>query len=262
MLTSEDSLPQCERAPAPSGERRVARDLFEVVFGYVLILSVIWTQRPMQKWLYYAAIAWFVCSTVSSFPGWKAMGCSIVGFRRSLWVVGVALLMALSSAALASYMHTLHHPAGPIAWVTTFGGYTIWALVQQFLLQGYFLLRLTRLLNSCTWAAVIAGTVFAVAHLPNPILTPVTLLWGLIASFVFLRSRNIFPLAIAHAIFGISLAVTIPAATLHNMRVGLGYLKYQKPQPLHLSQMDHNVSTVVWVKADAATRRSARHALP
>ena len=53
------------------------------------------------------------------------------------------------------------------------------------------------------------------------------MIWGLTACLVFIRSRNVYPLAIAHAIFGICVAITIPASVLHNMRVGLGYLKYR-----------------------------------
>ena len=63
-----------------------------------------------------------------------------------------------------------------------------------------------------------------------------------------------YPLAIAHAIFGICVAVTIPGEVIHNMRVGLGYIRY-KPHPVHLSQSDHVVSTDAWVRADAPTRR-------
>ena len=96
--------------------------------------------------------------------------------------------------------------------------------------------------------------VFALAHLPNPILTPLTLIWGFAACLVFIRSRNVYPLAIAHAIFGICVAITIPASMLHNMRVGLGYINY-RPRPLHLSQSDHVVSTDAWVIAEAPTRR-------
>lgn len=134
--------------------------------------------------------------------------------------------------------------------------------MQQFLMQEYFLLRLLRLLPSPTWAATTAAGIFALAHLPNPILTPVTLLWGFTACLIFLKFRNIYPLAIAHAIFGICIAITIPGPVVHNMRVGLGYLRYRAPRPLHLSQSDQRVSTVAWVMADAATRRPARHALP
>jgi membrane protease YdiL (CAAX protease family) len=144
----------------------------------------------------------------------------------------------------------------------TFGGYALWSFLQQFLMQGYFLLRLLRVLPSQTWAAITAAGIFAAAHLPNPILTPMTLIWGVAACFVFLRFRNIFSLGMAHAIFGICVAITFPGPVVHNMRVGLGYLRYQAPMPVHLNQSDHKVSTVAWETADAPTRRSVRHALP
>ena len=247
---------------ASEQSRSRVRDCIELVVGYGLIVSVVWTPRPMQRWLYLASIAWFLLVFLISFPGWRAIGCSIVGFWRSLWVVGVAVVIAFAAAMLARTLHTLHHPGPPIQWVRTFGGYTIWALTQQLLLQGYFLIRLLRVMPSKAWAAATAGTVFALAHLPNPILTPITLLWGLVACFIFLKSQNIFPLAIAHAIFGISVAITVPAPIHHNMRVGLGYLTYTAPRRVHLSQIDQKVSTVAWVTADAPTLRWARHALP
>jgi membrane protease YdiL (CAAX protease family) len=212
MSVRADASLECLGACESNPKRRKAWDYIELSFGFSLILAVIWTPRPLQRWFYFGAIAWFALSIVISFPGWKAMGCHIAGFWRSLWVVGVAVVMAVTATLLASNLHTLHHPDAPIQWVKTFGGYTVWALMQQFLLQGYFLLRLVRVLPSATWAAVIAATVFALAHLPNPILTPITLLWRLVASLVFLRSRNIYPLAIAHEIFGICVAITVPAS--------------------------------------------------
>jgi membrane protease YdiL (CAAX protease family) len=113
----------------------------------------------------------------------------------------------------------------------TFGGYTVWSFVQQFLLQGYFLYRLLRLLPRPEWAVLVAAGIFSAAHLPNPILTPITLIWGLTACIVFLRYRNVYPLAAAHAILGITVAITIPGPMMHNMRVGLGYLTYHTHQP-------------------------------
>ena len=127
-------------------------------------------------------------------------------------------------------------------------------MLQQLLLQGYFLARTLRLVPNANVAALLTASVFALAHLPNPILTPLTLIWGLAACLVFIRARNVYPLAIAHAIFGICVAITIPASVLHNMRVGLGYIEY-RPHPAHLSQSDHVVSTVAWVKAEAPTLR-------
>jgi membrane protease YdiL (CAAX protease family) len=253
MSTAEGPSASCVAREAHT--RRSTWDICEVVIAYALILAVIWTPRPVRRWLCLTAAAWFAISIVASFPGWKALGCSVAGFWRSSWVVGLALLLAWAAALTASALHTLHHPGGALQWVRAFGGYTIWALMQQFLLQGYFLSRLLRILPSAKVAAITAALVFALAHLPNPILTPVTLLWGLAACFVFLHFRNIWPLAMAHAIFGISIAITIPGPVVHNMRVGLGYLTYRAPGQLHLSHKDHRVSTVAWVTQDAPTRR-------
>ena len=242
----------CSGAQSP--RRRIAWDLGELLIGYALILAVIWTPRPLQHWLYFIALGWFIVSIFLSFEGWKAMGCCVAGFWRSSWVVGIAVIMAAVATFFASSMHTLHHPGGPVQWVRTFGGYAVFALTQQLLLQGYFLARLLRIIPNPNLAAILSAAVFALAHLPNPILTPLTLIWGLTACLVFIRSRNVYPLAIAHAIFGICVAITIPASVLHNMRVGLGYINYH-PRPLHLSQSDHVVSTDAWVIAEAPTRR-------
>jgi membrane protease YdiL (CAAX protease family) len=98
--------------------------------------------------------------------------------------------------------------------------------VQQFLLQCFFLSRLRRLLPGARCAAAVAAVIFAFAHLPSPILVSVTLLWGFAACLLFLRYCNLYTLAIAHAILGITIAITVPGPVTHNMRVGLGYLTY------------------------------------
>ncbi len=239
MTVPEDSPSSCVCAAAPSPKRRIAWDLAELVFGYCLILAVIWTPHPLQIWLTVIAVGWFIVSIALSFESWKAMGCCVAGFWRSSWVVGVAVILAAVATFFASSFHTLHHPKGdPAHWVLAFGGYTVWALMQQLLLQGYFLARLLRIVPRANIAALFAASVFALAHLPNPVLTPLTLIWGLTACLVFVRTRNVYPLAIAHAIFGICVAITIPASILHNMHVGLGYIDYN-PTPLDLSQSDH-----------------------
>ncbi|MGA8087782.1 MAG: CPBP family intramembrane glutamic endopeptidase [Terracidiphilus sp.] len=238
MSVPANSPTSCACAAAPSPKRRIASELAELAVGYSLILAVIWTPHPLQHWLYFIALGWFIVSIVLSFEGWKAMGCCVAGFWRSSWVIGVALILAAIATFFASSLHTLHHPGGPVQWVRAFAGYTIWSLMQQLLLQGYFLARLLRIVPKANLAAIISAGVFALAHLPNPILTPLTLIWGLTACLVFIRSRNVYPLAIAHAIFGIAVAITIPASILHNMHVGLGYIDYN-PTPLDLSQSHH-----------------------
>lgn len=254
MGLPDESQPDCVCEAGRSPKRRKAWDITELLIGYGLVFTVLWTPRPYQRWLWFLALAWFIVSITLSFDGWKTFGCCKAGFWRCSWVIAVALLMAAVATAIAVSFHTLHHPDNPIRWLTAFGGYTVWAFAQQMLLQGYFLARLLRLVPNATLAAFLSACIFALAHVPNPVLTPLTLVWGLAACLIFVRARNIYPLAIAHAIFGICIAITVPATLLHNMRVGLGYIQYH-PRTLHLSHNDHVVSTKVWVSADAPTRR-------
>jgi membrane protease YdiL (CAAX protease family) len=141
-------------------------------------------------------------------------------------VVAAALLVSGVAILIAAKMHTLRLPAGVTAFVLSYFAYAVWACAQQFLLQCFFLLRFLRVFSAGWQAALAAAGIFAVAHLPNPILSAITLFWGIPACFLFLRYRSLYPLALAHAILGITIAMTVPGPIDHNMRVGLGYLTY------------------------------------
>jgi hypothetical protein len=149
--------------------------------------------------------------------------------------------------------------------LASYWSYALFSTVQQFLLQSFFLLRMVRVFPRARQAAFAAAGLFALAHLPNPILAGLTLVWGTLACMIFLRYRNLYPLAIAHAILGITIGVSIPGPVIHNMRVGLGYLRYRKGMPrppLQRSHIDQMASTDAWVTADAPTRRELRQARP
>ena len=228
---------EMDPALTPAGAvaaRSRRRDWIEIAVAYALILSVIWSPRPLQRVLWVVAVAGVAFILVVSFDGWKAMGFRTANFWRSLWIAGAALIVAGGAIGVAAHMHTLHLPRGGLAaFVETYIAYAIWTGVQQFLLQGFFLLRLLRVIPKPALAAFTAAFLFALAHLPNPILAPVTLLWGFVACLLFLRYRNLYPLMIAHAILGITVAVTIPGPVVHNMRVGLGYITYRPDRLPH-----------------------------
>ena len=207
-------------------KRSKRRDLVELCIGYALILIVIWTPRPWQRPLYIATAVYLAAVLVISFTGWKQMGLTTVNLARSSWLVGVALLGAAIAMVLAARMHTLQWPGGPMSFLKRYLGYAIWAVIQQVLLQVFFLARLLRLLRGPRSAALAAAAIFSLAHLPNPILTVCAFVWGIAACLLFLRYRNLVPLAVTHAILGITLAMTVPGPVIRNMRVGLGYLTY------------------------------------
>jgi membrane protease YdiL (CAAX protease family) len=214
------------------------RDLREIALAYGLIMLVIWTPRPWQRYLWMIAAVAIVVILCVSFDGLSAMGLRRTNFWRSLWIVGVALLIAGIAVVVAAKVHTLRLPHGALAFIRTYCAYAVWSGVQQFLLQSVFLLRFLRLISNPRLAAFTAAALFATAHLPSPILTPATFVWGFAACLLFLRYRNLYPLALAHAILGITIAITIPGPVDHNMRVGLGYLTYRqhwhaaRPYPL------------------------------
>jgi hypothetical protein len=227
------------------------RDLVELGAGYALVLTAIWTVNPWQRVFYWVAVAWIVVTTWTGRPTWKALGLGLSGLVRSLWVVPVALILAVLAAEAAYRMHTLHRLHGPTPVLSHVWGYVVWALMQQFLLQAYFLLRLLRLLPGKVAPVVAAAVLFSLAHLPNPVLTPITLIWGIAACALFLHYRNIYALGVAHGILGLCVAVVVPDSIQHHMRVGIGYYRYH-----HRNQTDQIASTEAWVIAEAATRRS------
>ncbi len=155
------------------------------------------------------------------------MGCGSGGLWLRSGVVGAALAVAIAAVVVAVRLHTLHAPHSVVLFAHRYWNYAVWAVFQQFLLLDFFLRRLQRLLPSA-WSAVLATAgLFALAHVPNPVLVPVTLVWGAVACALFLRYRNVYTLGMAHAIFGICIAITVPGQVDHNMRVGLGYLMYR-----------------------------------
>jgi hypothetical protein len=258
------------RSGVRSGRESRRRDLVELVVGYGLILLVIWTPRPWQQRLYTVAALFIVAVSWRCFRSWGSMGLRRGNLLRSSWIVGAALAVAGGALAVSSRLHALHGVGGPVAFCERYWGYALWAFLQQLLLQEFFLRRLLEVVPGRTAAVWVAAGMFAVAHLPNPVLVPVTLVWGLIACTLFLRYRNIFPLSIAHAVLGITLSLAIPGPVMHNMRVGLGYLTYRvhghhrRPRISgqghfdrgYRNQADQMVSTQAWVRVEAATRRS------
>ena len=251
-VEADSSGPLPGSSEASGGEnaqarKRRRRDWTELFIAYTLIAAAVWTPLPWQRWLSLAALLFVIFATWRSFDGWRAMGFRVVngfrGFWRAGWVIAVALVLTAASASVAAWLHTLHSPPSLPQFAARYWSYSIWAFLQEFLLLNFFLLRLMRLMPTPWRAAIAATLLFALMHLPSPILTPLTFIWGLAACLIFLRYRNIYIPAIAHAIFGICIAITVPGPVDHNMRVGLGYLTYHQHGHRHSSTFTGTKST-------------------
>ena len=233
---------------------RWRRDLLELSLGYGLIFLVLWTSPPWQRRLYLVAALFLAAASVRPGESRRGLGLTLEPVPASGLLLVASLALAGLSALVARHVGVLHAPGTLSGLVNRFSGYVLWSLVQQFLLQNFFLLRLRRLLPwRPAMAALGAAALFSAAHLPNPVLTIFTLIWGLVACALFLRYRNLWALGFAHAVLGISVAVCLPGAVTHNMHVGLGYFRWNRPYAHHhhapqvaqRSVNDHTVSTSV-----------------
>jgi membrane protease YdiL (CAAX protease family) len=160
-------------------------------------------------------------------PGISELGLGWRGFVASFWILPAAAALTIASVMLARSAGTYHALyKGDFAHAS---GYVLWTIYQQFLLQDYFMPRLTRILASDT-AVGIAAVLFAVAHLPNLSLALATLVWGGVSCALFRRNRSVYVLGLAQGMLGLCFAVCVPEVMHHHMRVGLGYFRYNSGQ--------------------------------
>jgi membrane protease YdiL (CAAX protease family) len=149
------------------------------------------------------------------------IGLGIPSVDGMKWTLGLGLLLAALLPVIATLTGANASPAHEMPLRTALQ-YSLWAFVQQFILQSFFFVRMETLLGSRK--AVFATTVlFALAHLPNAMLTTVTVVAGVFFCETFRRYRNIFPLGAVHALLGLTLAASFSDSLLHHMRVGIGY---------------------------------------
>jgi len=205
-------------------------DFIQLVIGYALVLIALWTPERVQSNLIWIGFAWIIATTVLARPTARELGLCPAASGRLFWLPTIALLVAAPAIWLASELHTLHGFSASMFLGERFWVYMVWAVMQQFILQDYFLFRVLRLGASNSVAVPIAAILFAVAHIPNTLLALATLVWGTVACALFLRYRNLYALGLAHGILGICIAVTVPTTVQHGMRVGLGYFHHQNRQ--------------------------------
>ncbi len=99
----------------------------------------------------------------------------------------------------------------------------LWALFQQYALQGFINRRAQLALGAGTRSILLVAVVFSLIHLPNPLLTGLTLIGGLIWAAIYQRVPNLFALALSHTVVSLLLALSLSSDLFYNLRVGLKY---------------------------------------
>lgn len=197
----------------------------EVIVGFGLLEAVLWAAGDLRWRLSVAAGVWIIGTILYRRQSVTELGLGCTQMLRSLWVLPLAAVLGGVILLIGSVAGTLHPYVLKRGLFVTAFGYPFWTLQQEFMLQSFFFNRLERVLGSgkAVWAA--AG-LFAVAHLPNPLLVVATMIGGVAFCEVFRRYRNIYTPAVAQAILGICLAAAAPDTLHHHMRVGIAYLTF------------------------------------
>ncbi|MBV9339487.1 MAG: CPBP family intramembrane metalloprotease [Acidobacteria bacterium] len=198
------------------------RSLLEIVLVFGLILVAVWTPQGRLNSLVSIVAAACVVG-LSSAGEWTP---SQLGLTRPLAGAGHILLVGVLLSVTIMLIGIPLRFAGAgygLPWSRSWQ-YAIWSLSQEFILQSIFFVRFESMLGSRR-AVIAAAALFAVAHLPSPLLTLVALAGGIVFAELFRRWRNLFPLGIIHAALGLTIAASLPDRWLHHMRVGIGYLK-------------------------------------
>jgi membrane protease YdiL (CAAX protease family) len=205
-----------------SGDRAAA--LLRLLFPFALLEVALWAPLPVGILCGVCALWYIAWQLHKAANNARSLGLDLSGLLRESWLLGATVALALAILAAAYFSGSLHrlwglqHPWYAVA------AYVFWCFVQEFMLQ-CFCLRMLRSLVSRASSLLLSGVVFAVAHLPNPSLTFVTFFAGVGFTAIYARKKNLYVVALIHAVLGLTLAVSAPDAWFHGLRVGRTFLQ-------------------------------------
>ena len=209
-------------AVSMTGSQHRVRDLLEITTVFALILAAVWTPLRLVNSLFVLMAS----ACVLIFAARARWNTVLMGLTRPAAGSATILVIGILCCGPVAIIGTLLRAAGPGYHLPLIqcAEYGLWAMVQEFILQSVFFLRFEALLGA-RWAVFASAAVYALAHLPNPILTGLTLVGGTLFCELFRRSRNLYPVGLIHAALGLTIAASLPDKWLHHMRVGIGYLR-------------------------------------
>lgn len=203
-----------------------AAALAELVTMLALLLSYIWGWRDLFPGdrLVVISLYFGLCyvSHVRCHEDAHSLGLRLDNWRaaarQARLPLAIAMGLPLAAGAVLGSWH--FEPARlplDVPW------HVVWGTAQQYGLLCFFYRRALDVLFSWRGAALAAASAFALLHVPNPLLVPITLAAGFVCCALYRRVPNVFVLGVAHAAISLSLFYALPLTMTHELRVGPGY---------------------------------------
>ena len=202
-------------------------NLVEPLAFSAFVAWYIWQLQVVYFFAWLVFPVWMLASVVAHGDTPKSLGWR----ADNLWFATkrsvVIFALCIGGVCLAGILlGALHRPVPHLIDPKHFFGYMAFCLLQQVGLNSYLANRLLGAMNSPAMASLLAGTIFAALHWPNPVLVPLTFIGGVAMAWLFVRERNIIPLAVGQGILGTLVWWAFPVAWHHAMRVGPGFYTF------------------------------------
>jgi hypothetical protein len=148
----------------------------------------------------------------------RSVGLSSRDFFRAIrnwrfwWAAPVAMIVGIGWGKAPDWQGAYHAVL-----------YCAWCVFQQLLFQNMVSKRLRQSAGPSWKNRILAGSLFGVVHLPNPVLTPATVAWGTLSGYLFEEIPSVSALGLMQFLLSTSLFWLTPVRWNHNFRVGPGY---------------------------------------
>ena len=198
--------------------------LFWVLTIFIVIMVYIWWGRDYYRyrWMYLFFLLPMLASNIHYKEGWTEIGLKPgQSFKRCFSDCGERLM---GLAGLLLYFVWLVEPRKMtlVQAVLGFSWCLLWALAQQYVLNGFFVNRLVAFFGGAEDQIIplAAALLFSLAHLPNLFLMMVTFAGGFVCAKIFLKYRNLYFLAFAQVVISLELYWLVPDWISYGFRIG------------------------------------------